>query len=138
MWYNTRTAKLLGVQYPILQGPFGGNLSSVELAATVSNLGGVGGYGAYTLTPDEIFKVDKALKQATGKPYNINLWVSDTDAPPGNIAAADLQKAKDLFKPYFDQLGVNLPDKPMSFSSRFEDQVEVILHTRPPVFSFVF
>jgi nitronate monooxygenase len=138
MWHNTRAAKLLGAQYPILQGPFGGNLSSVELTATVSNLGGVGGYGAYTLTPDEIYTLDQQLKKATDKPYNLNLWVSDTDAPPGNIATADLQKAKDLFKPYFDQLGLDLPDKPLSFSSRFEAQVEVILHTRPPIFSFIF
>jgi nitronate monooxygenase len=34
---------MLGIQYPILQGPFGGNLSSVELVSTVSNAGGLGG-----------------------------------------------------------------------------------------------
>ena len=79
MWYNTKAAKILGVQYPILSGPFGGNLSSVKLTATVSNLGGVGGYGAYTLTPQEIHDVNEQIKKATGKPYNINLWVSDND-----------------------------------------------------------
>ena len=138
MWYNTKAAKMLGVQYPIFQGPFGGGLSSVELAATVSNAGGVGGYGAYTLSPDEIIKVNEQLKKATDKPYNINLWVSDTDAPPGNASETAMEKAKGLFKPYFDELGLPFPDKPPSFSSRFENQVEVILHTRPPVFSFMF
>jgi len=128
----------LGVQYPILLGPFGGNLSTIKLTATVSNMGGVGGYGAYTLTPDEIFNVNAELRQATDKPYNINLWVSDTDAPSGAIPGKDWQEAKDLFRPYFDELGIPLPDKPPSFSSRFDDQVEVILHTRPPVFSFMF
>jgi len=138
MWYHTSAAKILGSQVPILQGPFGGNLSSVKLAAAVSNLGGVGGYGAYTLTPEEILSLDKELKQATDKPYNINLWVSDTDAPSGNIPDADLQQAKALFKPYFDELGIPLPEGPTAFSSRFENQVEVILHTRPPSFSFMF
>ena len=31
MWYNTAAAKILGSQYPIMQGPFGGGLSSVKL-----------------------------------------------------------------------------------------------------------
>ena len=57
MWYNTKVAKLLTIDYPILQGPFGGNFSSVELVAVVSNMGGLGGYGAYTLSPEEIIEV---------------------------------------------------------------------------------
>ena len=138
MWHTTKAAKILGADYPILQGPFGGNLSSVKLSALVSNMGGVGGYGAYTLTPAEIHTLDAELKKATNKPYNINLWVSDSDAPKGELPAATLRAAGDLFRPYFDELGIPVPDKPLSFSSRFEDQVQVILDTRPPVFSFMF
>ena len=133
MWYNTRVTEMLGIQYPILQGPFGGNLSTVRLASTVSNLGGLGGFGAYTMNPEEILALDRDLKQATDKPYNINLWVSDMDA-----GKADLQKVRDLFKPYFEELGVPLPEGPFSFKSRFENQVEVLLHAKPAVFSFVF
>ncbi|HEY4287407.1 MAG TPA: nitronate monooxygenase [Puia sp.] len=174
MWYNTKAAKILGVQYPIFQGPFGGNLSSVKLTSTVSNLGGVGGYGAYTLTPQEIYNVNEEIRKETSKPYNINLWVSDNDlatsagnnttSPPGksndpmlpdtttpratnnpnpsnippNPIPSDLQSLRALFQSYFDELGVPFPDKPLSFSSRFENQVEVILHTKPPAFSFMF
>ena len=79
MWYNTKASKLLSIDYPIMQESFGGGLSTVDLVATVSNAGGLGGYGAYTLSPQEINEVDKQLKVATDKPYNINLWVSDTD-----------------------------------------------------------
>jgi nitronate monooxygenase len=39
MWYNTKVTELLTIDYPILQGPFGGNFSSVELVASVSNMG---------------------------------------------------------------------------------------------------
>jgi nitronate monooxygenase len=169
MWNNTPAAKILGVQYPILQGPFGGNLSTVDLAATVSNLGGVGGYGAYTLTPGEIIQLNKALRQATDKPYNINLWVSDTDAPgtdasgtgisddrpgisndrtgpsddrtrPSNDRLSDdrFETVKALFRAYFDELGLSLPDKPAPQPSRFEDQAQAILDCSPPVVSFTF
>ncbi|SES04950.1 NAD(P)H-dependent flavin oxidoreductase [Pedobacter rhizosphaerae] len=138
MWYQTKASELLDIDYPILQGPFGGNLSSVDLVATVSNAGGLGGYGAYTLSPQEIVEVDKQIRAATDKPYNINLWVSDTDAINGTVSDEQFKKAQDLFKPYFDELGITLPAKPAPFQTRFENQVEVILDRKPPVFSFMF
>jgi nitronate monooxygenase len=138
MWHQTKASEILGIEYPILQGPFGGNLSSVELVATVSNAGGLGGYGAYTLSPKEIAELDQQIKAATNKPYNINLWVSDTDAVDGSVSDEQFKQAQALFKPYFDELGIGLPEKPAPFKSRFENQVEVILHQRPPVFSFIF
>jgi nitronate monooxygenase len=138
MWYNTKATQRLGVRYPILQGPFGGNLSTVELTATVSNLGGLGGYGAYGLSPQEIYEVDKQIRAATDKPYNLNLWVSDTDAVDGTVSDAQYERVKAQFKPYFDEAGIPLPPKPAPFKSRFEDQVQVVLDIRPKVFSFMF
>jgi nitronate monooxygenase len=138
MWYQTKATKILGIQHPILQGPFGGNLSSVELVSTVSNAGGLGGYGAYTLSPQEIVEIDQQIKATTNKPYNINLWVSDIDAVDGTVSDEQFKQAQTLFKPYFDELGIVLPEKPAPFKSRFENQVEVILHQKPPVFSFMF
>lgn len=138
MWYNTKATELLGIDYPILQGPFGGGLSSVELVSTVSNAGGLGGYGAYTLSPQEIYEVNKQIKAATDKPYNINLWMSDTDAPGGAVSDEQYELARQAFKPYFDEAGVPLPEKPAPFKSRFENQLQVILDIRPKVFSFMF
>jgi nitronate monooxygenase len=138
MWYNTKAKDLLGIQYPILQGPFGGNLSTVELTAAVSNAGGLGGYGAYTMSPQEIFEADKQIKAATDKPYNINLWVSDHDIPDGGLTDEKFEKAKAIYKPYFDEVGIPLPEKPAPFQSRFENQLQVILDVRPKVFSFMF
>jgi nitronate monooxygenase len=138
MWQNTSVSKLLGIEYPVFQGPFGGNLSSVKLAALVSNMGGVGGFGAYTLTPDEIVRLNKDLREATDKPYNINLWVSNSDVGRDGVTDAEFDKTKALFRPYFEELGLDLPEKPGPAFSSFEDQVQALLHTRPPVFSFVF
>lgn len=138
MWYNTKATALLGIDYPILQGPFGGGLSSVELVSTVSNAGGLGGYGAYTLSPQEIYEINKQLSAATNKPYNINLWVSDTDAPNGIVTDEQYELAKQCFKPYFEEAGIPLPAKPAPFATRFENQLQVILDIRPKVFSFMF
>jgi nitronate monooxygenase len=138
MWYNTRASKLLDIKYPILLGPFGGGLSTVEMTALVSNMGGLGGYGAYTMSPQEIYDVDKKINAATDKSYNINLWVSDTDAIDGTVTDQQFEKVKAQFKRYFDEAGVELPSKPPVFKSRFEDQLQVVLDIKPKVFSFMF
>ena len=138
MWYNTKATKMLGIDYPIMQGPFGGGLSSAELVSTVSNEGGLGGYGAYTLSPQEIIEINNKIKAATNRAYNINLWVSDTDAPDGSVTDEQYEQAAKIFKPYFDELGIALPGKPAPFASRFENQVQALLDIRPKVFSFVF
>lgn len=138
MWYDTRVSRLLDIQYPILLGPFGGGFSTVELTAIVSNMGGLGAYGAYTLSPQEIFEVDKKIKAATDKSYNINLWISDTDATNGTVSDDQFEKVKVQFKPYFDEAGITLPAKPPVFKSRFEDQLQAVLDIKPKVFSFMF
>jgi nitronate monooxygenase len=138
MWYQTKATRLLDIEYPILQGPFGGNLSSVELVATVSNAGGLGGYGAYTMSPEEIYAIDREIRSATNKPYNLNLWVSDTDAPGGVATEEQHQKARERFGAYFDELEIPFPGKPATFASRFANQLQGVLDIRPKVFSFMF
>lgn len=138
MWHKTRVTEILGIKYPILQGPFGGNLSSSALVAVVSNKGGLGGYGAYSILPEQIASVNKEIKEKTDKPYAINLWVSDVDEATKNYSAGSFQKLTRLFKPYFDELGIPLPQLPGNPISKFEQQAETILSIRPPVFSFMF
>jgi nitronate monooxygenase len=138
MWNQTKITELLGIRYPILLGPMGGNFSTPELLASVSNAGGLGSFGAYTLSPEEILEADKAIKSKTDKPYNINLWVSDVDERLNGYPAESLDKVKTLFKPYFDELSIPLPDLDTNIASKFEKQVEVIFKIRPAVFSFIF
>ena len=101
MWYQTKASKVFGIEYPILQGPFGGNFSTVELVSSVSNAGGIGGYGAYTLSPQEIIGVNNKIKAATNKPYNLNLWVSDNDVPGGTITDEQYEETKKNFQALF-------------------------------------
>jgi nitronate monooxygenase len=138
MWNNTRAAGLLGIDYPILQGPFGGGLSTVELVSTVSAMGGLGGYGAYTLSPQEIYAIDKKITAVTDKPYNLNLWVSDSDSGGGTVSDDTFEAVKEQFRPYFEEAGIDLPGKPAPFQSRFENQVQAVLDIKPKVFSFMF
>ncbi|TWI85806.1 nitronate monooxygenase [Lacibacter cauensis] len=131
-------APVLKIQYPLLQGPFGGGLSSSRLVAAVSNAGGLGGYGAYQLEPLQIKQVVKEIRALTNKPFNINLWVNDADANASDLNDVEFEHVAASFKPYFDELNIPLPSKPQNAASKFEKQVEVLLSLQPAVFSFVF
>lgn len=138
MWNQTRITRLLNIQYPIIQGPFGGGASSGELASTVSNLGGMGSYGVHHLAPSEIIKVNRELRGKTSKPYALNLWVTNKDANADAYTDEQYKQLCFLFKPWFDELSIPVPDKPQVTENKFEDQAQVILDERPPVFSFIF
>lgn len=138
MFQRNNISSVLNIQYPILQGPFGGGLSSAKLVAAVSNAGGLGGYGAYQLQPEKIVEVVDEIRSLTNKPFNINLWVNDADEKAKDLTNHEFEKVAAMFKPYFDELQIPLPQKPENVSSKFEKQVEVLLSLKPAVFSFVF
>ncbi|HLX90507.1 MAG TPA: hypothetical protein VKR32_02420 [Puia sp.] len=63
MFANNRICQALGIRYPILLGPLGGGFSTVDLLAAVTDSGGLGSYGAYTLEPPEILRVVKQIRK---------------------------------------------------------------------------
>ena len=86
-WHDSVVAYRLGVRYPIVQGPFGGGLSSAALVAAVSNAGGLGSYGAHGLTPDALRHVVDDIRTRTTQPFAVNLWVSTEDPEAVNVNA---------------------------------------------------
>jgi nitronate monooxygenase len=135
---RTDAARRLGISHPVIQGPFGGGLSTPDLTATVSNLGGLGSYGAHVLEPDEIGALAAELRRRTARPFALNLWVSDHDPGGREPSPAALERAWGVFDLWFRELGLGRPELPTAYHPRFEEQVEALLDTRPPVFSFVF
>jgi nitronate monooxygenase len=138
MWNQTEVSRRLGILYPIVQGPFGGGVSSIQLLTTVSNAGGLGSFGAHHLSPQKIEELIAEARGKTAKPFAINLWVSDHDAEGLKPSRESFDRAYQALRPYFEELGVPAPAYPESFGQRFEEQVEAVLRARPPVFSFVF
>lgn len=135
---QSRLAAALGLAHPIVQGPFGGGLSSIELSATVSKLGGLGSFGAVNLPAEAIGPLVADLKAATQRPFNINLWVEDHD--PGGLSISEdaYARALDLLDAYFSELGVARPQMPARFHHPFAEQVDALIEAAPPVFSFVY
>ncbi|MFE6334205.1 NAD(P)H-dependent flavin oxidoreductase [Streptomyces sp. NPDC057806] len=133
-----RLGDLLGIEHPIVQGPFGGGLSSVALAAAVSEGGGLGSYGAHILTPDAITGLVTDLKAATSRPFAVNLWVplaGERSALPDNAA---FTSHTERLRPYYDELGVAAPTfEDVGALPDFDDQIDALLAAAPPVISFV-
>lgn len=61
-----RLSRLLGMDVPIVLGPFGG-LSSVELTALVSNKGGLGSFGLYGYSAERIRRINERLRATTDR-----------------------------------------------------------------------
>ncbi len=138
MWNKTKLTTLLGIHYPIVQGPFGGGLSSVKLTSTVSNAGGLGSFGGQPFSAKEIIETCNEIRKFTDKPFNINLWVSDRDEGLENYTDDAYTQLCELFKPYFNELGIPIPERPSNLGPKFEEQIEAIFEAKPAVFSFVY
>jgi nitronate monooxygenase len=137
-WTDTSVTRNLGISYPIIQGPFGRGGSTALLAASVSNLGGLGSFGANELAPEDILKTAVEIRKLTNKPFGMNLWVSTFDPGGDMIDQATYDRVVDLLAPYYRELGVNPPPRPKGTARNFNDQVASLIEASPAVFSFVF
>jgi nitronate monooxygenase len=135
---ETAATRLLNISYPIIQGPFGRGGSTALLAATVSNAGGLGSFGANDLAPKEITGVAAEIRKLTDRPFGMNLWVSTFDAGGETLDAKTHDRVLKMLAPYYKELGVEMPECPVNRAQSFDDQVSALIEAKPAVFSFVF
>jgi nitronate monooxygenase len=137
-WTESRVSERIGLRVPIIQGPFGGGLSSTDLVAAVSNAGALGSFGANLVPAQEIEMLAAELRSRTDQPFNINLWVP---LPGEQETAPETNEVGPHFAPleaYFEALGIPRSVVPPPHLPNFEEQVAALLEAAPPVISFVF
>ncbi len=135
---SSSAARRLGLKYPIIQGPFGGGLSTVRMTASVAELGGLGSFGAHHLPPESIGTIVREIKMSTSRPFAMNLWVSNRDAGGGPLTPEQFDAAFEFYEPFYHELGLPKPARPLAFDESFEDQAWALIESEPPAFSFVF
>jgi nitronate monooxygenase len=136
-WNRNRLTAQLGIDYPIIQGPLGG-LPSQRLTAAVSNFGGLGSFGAHSLTPEAIHSAIAEIRALTSKPFAMNLWVSMEDEGARTSDESAFDRSLAPLAMHLTAVGSPRPAyKPYS-AIRFEDQARVLLDANVPVFSFIF
>jgi nitronate monooxygenase len=134
---NDLTSRL-GIAHPIVQGPFGGGISTPELVAAVGQAGGLGSFGAYTYSATEIDGIAKKIRALNDKPFALNLWVSTHDKGGDRLTQEQFDAAWKIFAPLYAEFGIEKPVPPLRYFHDFDSQVEAVLEARPAAFSFVF
>ncbi|WP_035349734.1 MULTISPECIES: NAD(P)H-dependent flavin oxidoreductase [Fictibacillus] len=112
---KTRVTKLLGIQYPIIQGGLA-YLAYSKLASAVSNAGGLGQITAMSLqSPEELREEIKKVKALTDKPFGVNFAIGQHGRPFEHMLEVAIQEEVPVISmtggnpaPIFDMLqGVN-------------------------------
>ena len=126
---------VVDVRLPIIQAPMAGVQGS-ELAAAVSNAGGLGSLPCALLSLDALAKEMVALTSKTSQPYNINFFCHPQPAPDPRRE----MEWRAALAPYYEELEIDaatIPSGPgrTPFSHEAADVIEGF---RPPVVSFHF
>lgn len=125
---------LLGIDQPIVLGPFGG-LSSVSLTAAVSEAGGLGSFGLYGYDGERIRRTGAELRAATSRPFALNIWLPTGDEVVPNLQHTVFAQA---LQPFYEAVGVEVPARPESYAPSVEEQLEAVWDVSPAVLSVVF
>lgn len=77
MHFSTRVTELLGIQLPIIQGGLA-YLAYADLAAAVSNAGGLGQITAMSLpSPEKLREEIRKVRKLTDKPFGVNFAIGE-------------------------------------------------------------
>jgi NAD(P)H-dependent flavin oxidoreductase YrpB (nitropropane dioxygenase family) len=148
----------VGIEYPIVlagMGPVAGTgapVATAELAAAVSNAGGLGVMGGVAYSPDVLRREIRKIRSLTHKPFGVDLLLSPNFLVPRRAGAAGAPpRADKLPKQHVDaiariaeSLGIELKQAPPEAGSRdwvkpgeswAGSQMEVLLEEEVPVFA---
>lgn len=127
---------LLNIEHPVVQAPMAG-VSTPELAAAVSNAGGLGSVGVGAGTAEQAREVIRATRALTDRPFNVNLFCHHPARPDREREAAWLEHLRSFFEEFSAQPPTELREIYTSFLAD-RDMFEMLLEERPPVVSFHF
>lgn len=126
----------IGVTIPIVQAPMAG-VSTPEMAAAVSNAGGLGSIGVGATDAAGALTMIEATRARTDRPYNVNLFVHAI----AQASDAREQAWLDALRPLFERFDAEPPAVLRTIYKSFADDGEMmamLVQAAPPVISFHF
>lgn len=126
----------LGLEHPIVQAPMAGT-STPALAAAVSNAGGLGSVGVGAAGPERARAMIDAVRQRTGRPFNVNVFCHRPAVADPAREAAWIARLRPAFARYGAEPPARLREIYVSFLVD-EALQALLLEARPPVISFHF
>src|SRR3990167_5688567 len=134
MWPKTKITELLKIAFPIIQAPMAGGITTPELVAAVSNAGGLGSLGAGYMTANDIRSTIKQIQQLTNKPFSVNLFIPEKH----QSMHEEIEKARRAVQEACYELNFQVTTAKPPYTPSFEEQMNVLLEEKIPIFSFTF
>ncbi len=126
----------LGIELPIIQAPMAG-VSTPEMAAVVSNAGGLGAIGVGSVNAEAARQLIATVRARTDRPFNVNVFCHRPASADAVREAAWLAR----LGPAFAQLGAKPPAHLTEIYQTFltdDAMLSVMLAERPAIVSFHF
>ncbi|MFI7098762.1 nitronate monooxygenase [Streptomyces sp. NPDC050161] len=123
-------------RHPIVQAPMAGGISRPELAAAVSDAGGLGFLAAGYKTADGMYQEIKRLRGLTGRPFGVNLFMPQP--PLADTAAVDVYRDQLAGEATWYETPLGEVDACGGSDDGFEAKLAILREDPVPVVSFVF
>jgi nitronate monooxygenase len=126
----------LGIELPIIQAPMAG-VSTPEMAAAVSNAGGLGSIGVGSVNAETTRQMIAAVQSRTDRPFNVNVFCNR----PASADAARETAWLTQLGPEFARYGAKPPGRLTEIYQSFltdDAKLAVLLAERPAIVSFHF
>ncbi|TDC61117.1 nitronate monooxygenase, partial [Actinomadura sp. GC306] len=120
-------------ELPIVQAPMAGGPSTPELAAAVSDAGGLGFLAAGYKTTEAMRADITATRRLTSRPFGMNVFMPSLEEPDPSAVAA----YRDRLAPEAARLGVT-PGTPSARDDAYDAKIADLLTDPPPFVSFTF
>jgi nitronate monooxygenase len=120
------------LRHPIVSAPMGGGASTPELAAAVSEAGGLGFLAAGYKTPEAVGEDIAAVRSRTARPFGVNVF-----APPAEADDGEVERYVATLRGESERAGVPL-GLPRHDDDGWEAKLALVVAERVPVVSFAF
>jgi nitronate monooxygenase len=134
------------LEVPVVGAPMAGGPSTPELAAAVSDAGGLGFLAGGYLTAEQLARQVADVWDATSRPFGVNIFVPEAantfPSGPGSLTGKERLDAVHAYRralePEAQRLGVELPEPRPAGDDDWERKVDLVVRERIPVVSFTF
>jgi nitronate monooxygenase len=134
-----RVCSVLGIQVPVVQSGMAG-VAGPELAAEVSNAGGLGILAGHGVPLDELQVAVAKLRSLTDRPFGVNLLIPADVSHPAtvdSISSSDADRVQTALNEARRDLGIEerrgVPNEPSPY---LQQKLEWLIEDTVPVLSF--
>jgi len=125
---------ILGIEIPIIQAPMAG-VQNWELAAAVSNSGGLGSIPCGMLTKDQVLSEIRSFKEHSDKNYNLNFFCHEMPV----VDDLSLKVWEEQLSSYYQSFSTSPPKEVSGLRLPFDQNLaEELEPYTPPIVSFHF